>query len=65
MAALQSFTTHPILDDTAFMIDVDPLEITADVLDAAALVPVSMCTPDVDAKVLDGAAIAQICCPRS
>jgi hypothetical protein len=48
-----------ILDDKAFMIDVDPLDITANVLDDAALVPVSMCTPDVDAKVLDGIAIVQ------
>jgi hypothetical protein len=46
------------------MIDVDPLDITADVLDAAAFVPVSMCTPDVDAKVLDGAAIVQMLSPK-
>jgi hypothetical protein len=46
------------------MIDVDTLDITADVLDDAALVPVSMCTPDVDAKVLDGAAIVQMLSPK-
>jgi hypothetical protein len=46
-----------ILDDDIFLIAVDPLNITADVLNDAALVPATICIPDVEAKVLDGAAI--------
>jgi hypothetical protein len=40
-----------ILDDTIFMIALDPLDITGDNLDDAALVPVSMCAPDVGASL--------------
>jgi hypothetical protein len=42
------------------MIAVDPLDITAGDLDDVALVSVSMCTPEVDAEVLDGAAVIQV-----
>ena len=53
-----------ISDDTAFTIVMDPSDNTADVLDDAVLVPVSLCTPEVDAKVLDGAAIVQMLSPK-
>ena len=53
-----------ILDDTAFTIVEDPSNNIADVLDDAVLVPVSVCTPEVDAKVLDGAAIVQMLSPK-
>nr|KAG5708605.1 hypothetical protein BaRGS_033026 [Batillaria attramentaria] len=53
-----------VLDDKAFMIVEDPADITEDVLDDAVLVPVSICSPDVDAKVLDGAAIVQMLSPK-
>jgi hypothetical protein len=53
-----------ILNDTGFLIDVDPLDITADVLNDAALVPVSMCTLDVDLEVLVVQQLSR-CCPRS
>ncbi|MPC90255.1 hypothetical protein E2C01_085231 [Portunus trituberculatus] len=53
-----------ISDDTASMIVVDPSDNTADVLDDAVLVPVCVCTPEVDAKVLDGAAIVQMLSPK-
>jgi hypothetical protein len=53
-----------ILDDTIFMIATDPLDIPADVLDDVDLVPVSMCTPEVDAKVLGGTAVVQMLSAR-
>jgi hypothetical protein len=37
-----------ILDDTIFMIIVDPLDITADVLDDVTFLPVPMYTQEVD-----------------
>jgi hypothetical protein len=38
----------------------DQLDIPADVLDDVALVPVSICIPEVDAKVLGGTAVVQM-----
>ena len=54
-----------IMDDTTdFMITEDPFEDSADVLDEAVLVPVSTSMSQVDAKVLDGAAVIQMLSPK-
>jgi hypothetical protein len=42
----------------------DPLDITAYVLDDVALVPASMYTPGVDAEVLGGAVVIQMLSPK-
>ena len=56
-----------VMDDTAdFLLDddEDTPDNTDDLLDEAVLVPVSTCSPEVDAKVLDGAAIVQMLSPK-
>ena len=55
------------MDDTAnFLLDddEDTPDDTDDLLEEAVLVPVSTCSPEVDAKVLDGAAIVQMLSPK-
>jgi hypothetical protein len=58
------FFSPQVLDDTIFIIAVGPLNITADVLDDVARVPVSKCTPEVDAKVLDDTTVIQMLSPK-
>ena len=56
-----------VMDDTAdflFDEDEDTPDDTDDLLEEAVLVPVSTCSPEVDAKVLDGAAIVQMLSPK-
>jgi hypothetical protein len=69
MKILQIFHYPPgvpplVLNATIFIIAVDPVDITADVLDDVALVPVSICTTEIDTKILDSAAVIQMLSPK-